>query len=804
MSNRTSLRMRVLPRFPARLVGANGLQVDQDNLDLVIGPDFGALTTVPAVDNPLTTYFWAWESSQDTYSRISFQSIVSNIQDVIIGPTTAAMEATSPGANQFIYFTGTDVAAVTGLTAAGRALLGDADAAAQRTTLGLGTAALNNTGDFATAGQGALADTAVQPARTISVGIGLTGGGNLSADRSIALNAASIASLALADTSTQAVATLAALKAKVPYTGMSIDRNTGVSSGPFAWQTGDFTAHIAADPDGAIFVKANTIATTVGAFVRQSLWPTTGVCAEWCSTLTNAVNLAAFIGVKITYGVGSYTMSAAFNPPVGSIIDGRKQMIIKQANAANLSETVLLNNNCVLKDIVFDGNAANNTASPASRVLIRIGNANDCVIEGCVIDSIQEIAVAINAGLRAKIRYNKITNARDFAVFGFGTAFAEAYHMVHDNDISGMGWAPFFFQWCDGVSVFNNKCQGNHIGGRGARITANASGGNTVTWVSGPQFTTVRVGNFVLANGGGEYRVLAVNSATSLTVAPDALGVNIPNLSGVQISVGSGDLCGITASSFFQVRNNIFKDTATFGCGSSLGSTAVQCGNGFFSNNQIINPGKNGICISQFGGLGITENISISNNKIFNAGYGAGIATNDRIGILISGSVVQNCNITDNTILSYTDAGNPGQTTFWLGFEGGQQPFGSCSVSGNRCVDLVNATVFDDIKTAGITLTGWGTGAATSGILSYGNTIQFNITAGTTPSANPSILVNKIICSGNQVPLPKATMVTTSVAPTGLNMFYGEQTSTRGFWRATMAGTPTVAVVYTVVMTLVF
>src|SRR5215217_4143382 len=111
MSNRTSLRMRVLPRFPARLVGANGLQVDQDNLDLVIGPDFGSLTTVPSVADPLTTYFWAWESTQDTYSRISFQSIVSNIQDVIIGPTTAAMEATSPGAHQFIYFTGTDVAA---------------------------------------------------------------------------------------------------------------------------------------------------------------------------------------------------------------------------------------------------------------------------------------------------------------------------------------------------------------------------------------------------------------------------------------------------------------------------------------------------------------------------------------------------------------------------------------------------------------------------------------------------------------------------------------------------------------------
>lgn len=56
---------------------------------------------------------------------------------------------------------------------------------------------------IASAAQGALAATAVQPTRAVNAGTGMTGGGDLSADRTIALNAASIASLALADSSLQ-------------------------------------------------------------------------------------------------------------------------------------------------------------------------------------------------------------------------------------------------------------------------------------------------------------------------------------------------------------------------------------------------------------------------------------------------------------------------------------------------------------------------------------------------------------------------------------------------------------------------
>jgi len=62
----------------------------------------------------------------------------------IAGLTTAA--------DKMIYTTAADTYAVTTLTSAGRALLDDADAAEQRTTLGLGTAATSNTSAFEAAG----------------------------------------------------------------------------------------------------------------------------------------------------------------------------------------------------------------------------------------------------------------------------------------------------------------------------------------------------------------------------------------------------------------------------------------------------------------------------------------------------------------------------------------------------------------------------------------------------------------------------------------------------------------------------
>lgn len=78
-------------------------------------------------------------------------------------PTTASVRANFAAAKAEIEALQSGKLDASGVSSFGATLIDDADASAARTTLGLGTAATTNATAYATAAQGAKADTAVQP-----------------------------------------------------------------------------------------------------------------------------------------------------------------------------------------------------------------------------------------------------------------------------------------------------------------------------------------------------------------------------------------------------------------------------------------------------------------------------------------------------------------------------------------------------------------------------------------------------------------------------------------------------------------
>jgi hypothetical protein len=149
----TNLVLNVLPRFPAHIRATDGLTIVVENgVDQVIKPDFGALVPVPAVTNPATTYFQAWDQSINYYQSISFQDFANNLADQVLVGTLLALSEVTFAADQGVYFSDANTAHAYGLSAFVRGISSSADAATFKTGLSLtksdvGLANVDNTSD---------------------------------------------------------------------------------------------------------------------------------------------------------------------------------------------------------------------------------------------------------------------------------------------------------------------------------------------------------------------------------------------------------------------------------------------------------------------------------------------------------------------------------------------------------------------------------------------------------------------------------------------------------------------------------
>ena len=124
----------------------------------------GSYTTI-AVDDATPNVLY-YECSSHAYMGNYVTTPATSVQG--LDAELTAIAGLTSAADKGIQFTGSGSAGTYDLTTAGKALLDDADATAQRTTLGLGTAATTAATAYATSAQGTKADNAAAKASNLS------------------------------------------------------------------------------------------------------------------------------------------------------------------------------------------------------------------------------------------------------------------------------------------------------------------------------------------------------------------------------------------------------------------------------------------------------------------------------------------------------------------------------------------------------------------------------------------------------------------------------------------------------------
>lgn len=677
--------------------------------------------------------------------------------------------------------------------------------------VGLGN--VDNTSDankpVSTATQAAL-DLKANSSITISAGAGLTGGGTLAANRNIALNSASIASLAKADSSVQTVNGIAPTGGNVSVSAEEVRLQDSRSSAilesfpgsvNFVQTAGYSTA---GDGGGAMYKRVATEPSHAGKVQSADggWWEITeteldvrmfGAVADDTENSAPAINdalqAASMTGRSsvLVRGGGTFLCNGVINVPSYVQLIGDQKTIIKQADGSTLNSFINLASRSKLLRCVVDGNASN-YAGPSQSVLVRIGDSHFVDVVGNNIGNAPDYCVAVNAGTYAKVQDNTLHDFKDHAVAVYGSN-QSAYHTLTDNYIYNIGWAGFIIGNVSHCLVARNRIIGALMGGRLERMTVNSSG-TTVTRVSGgSSFENLRPGQFVVMNNGMEFRIQSITSSNTLeTETP------VPTLTGVQASCGTGDMIGVIASQFVTVEENIVVNCATFGMGASLGGNASQCSNNVFRNNVIQNAGKNGINIAYDGGTGYLANNRIEGNRIINPGYAGGIGATDRIAIMISSTTAGktlNNYVGENTIVSFA---GEGQVRHWLGCDA-QIGAGQVKV-GTVTLDSTPLSIFNAVES--VTLTpAWGSGAAVSSIDYDLNHTTFNVTVGSGPTSDPMVTVMRRVVPANMKGDGfLAKIISTAGGGSMTAVLAQEYSDYAGHQRATLMMTPTVGNVF--------
>lgn len=434
-----------------------------------------------------------------------------------------------------------------------------------------------------------------------------------------------------------------------------------------------------------------------------------------------------------------------------------------------------------LYNVRIDGNKANQSLEPAS-ALIRIGDSDDVTVMKCNIRGANSYGMVINTGSRATVLQNTVEDVYQQGLAIYSSA-ADRYHYIHDNTFRLLGWGAISMQYANRSVVSKNKCYGTFLGGRGKRQCVDGDGTRIVRLRAGDDFSSLRAGNFLVIDGGGEFRITRVIDNVTIEVDRE-----VRSFQGFQALTGTGDLIGVQSCWNVDVDDNQMFNTTTFGFGGGtmVGATGAMhyCR---FRNNRVEGCGKNGFNLGQMGDFGV-GNCYVIGNILRNVGQGGdAVGAQDKSGInLHFGKVgyMSNIILDGNITESYYDAQDKGQTSVWLHLTGNPTA-GSVLLGDNWSVGCANSYILGDIIS--IETSGWGSESKWTSYMSYGKGCSVTIsTAGTGQLADPHFTITKA-CIPSQTNFVMAQMTTSNV---GLMTAWGTQLSQVGVWKCHVLGTP--------------
>ena len=309
---------------------------------------------------------------------------------------------------------------------------------------------------------------------------------------------------------------------------------------------------------------------------------------------------------------------------------------IIQGNSANLSALISFAtntaNNSSIDHCVIDGNSSNNTIDPTVNLVVASSNSFISVTD-CTLQNAPGGNIVAGISVYLNFSNNYITNGISYGIAVFNNVLAtRSYATIANNIIIGPMLHLIQIDNTDSNLVFGNRM----LQGLATTGTVINVSGTAITWVSGPNFSTLTKGQVIVANGGTEFPIASINSSTSVTST-----VNGGTLTGVAAAFGGGDVMSMTSTSYNRITGNFISGGATGGIvlsnqGGALGTVGAATSN-LIENNNVENSGFAAIAIEAPTALGspAVSQTSITGNNIISPGR-TGTAGTTGVGIQLS------------------------------------------------------------------------------------------------------------------------------------------------------------------------